>query len=120
MRDGQHGVRAGGIGGGHVADLLAAQGDFTGDGGDARRGALGDTFDSLGNLAVGGVLAGFLLDVEVLGVLADDDQVDGVASAFAGGGLDGADVGVEVELLAEGDDGRGVSGDLGAGGAAGS
>lgn len=120
MRNGQHGLRAGGVGRGHIADLLAAQGDFTGDGGDARRGALGDTLDSLGNLAVGGVLGGFLLDIEILSVLADDDQVDGVAAAFAGGGLDGADVGVEVELLAEGDDGRGVAGNLGAGGAAGS
>ena len=78
---------------------------------------LGDALDGLGDLAVGAVEGLLLLNVQVLGVLADDDQVDGVAFAAADGGLDGAHVGVQVELLAESDDGGRVAGDLGARGA---
>ena len=48
-----------------------------------------------------------MLDIEVFGVLTDDDQVDGFSSSADG--LDRADVCVEVELLAEFDDGRGVA-----------
>lgn len=55
-----------------------------------------------------------LLDVQVLCVFAHDDEVD-FAAAIAHA-LHGADVGVEVELLAEGDDGGGVAFDFGGGG----
>ena len=60
----------------------------------------GDDLDGLG-----GVLAHHVLDarVEVLGVLAHDDQVDVlVARAHAGDGHGRPQVGVEVELLAQG------------------
>jgi hypothetical protein len=77
-------------------------------------GALGDALDGLGDLAVGGVKGALVLDVKVLCVLADDDHVDGLDGG--GDGLYGADVGVEVELLAEGDDGGGVALDGGGGG----
>lgn len=117
--DGDHGRGVGGGDGGRGADVLAAESDLTGDGGNARRGPLGNALDGLGDLAVGTLLGCLLLHVQVLGVLADDDQVNGLAVAAAGGGLDGADVGVQVELLAESDDGRRVTGDLGAGGAKG-
>lgn len=89
------------------ADLLAAQGDVASHGGDAERGLLGDALDGLGNLALGGVAGGLLLDVEVLSVLTDNDHVDGLGGGHDG--LDGAHVGVEVELLAEGDDGGRVA-----------
>lgn len=104
--DGDEGalVDGGGAGG---ADLLAAQGNVAGHGGDAVRGALGDALDGLGDLAVGGVAGRLLLDVEVLGVLADNDHVDGLGGREDR--LDGADVGVEVELLAQGDNGRRVA-----------
>ena len=115
--DSDHGLAAGGGAGGSGADVLAAESNLTGDGGDAHGGALGDALDSLGNLAVGALSGALLLHVQVLGVLADDDEVNGVAVAAADGGLDGANIGVEVELLAESDNGGGVAGDLGARGA---
>ncbi|KAI4127991.1 MAG: hypothetical protein LQ341_006733 [Variospora aurantia] len=95
-----------------IAYGLPAQGDFPCHGGDAARCAFRDAFDRLGDLAgaVGGVKGAFLLDVEVLGVFAHDDEVDG---GFGGrDGLHGADVGVEVELLAQGNDGGRVAGDF--------
>lgn len=104
--DGDHGLGAGGSGRGSGADLLAAQGDLARDGGNAGRGALGDALDGFRHLALGCLLGLLLLHVQVLGVLADNDQVNWVAVAAADGGLDGAHVGVQVELLAEGDDGR--------------
>ena len=106
VRDGHQGtlVDAGGAGG---ADLLAAEGDLAGHGGDARAGALGDALDGLGDLALGGVVCLFLLDVEVLGVFPDNDHVDWLGGVEDR--LDGADVGVEVELLAQGHDGGGVA-----------
>jgi len=83
-----------------VADLLSAQGDFARHARDAVRGALGDAFDGFGDLAaaVGGGVRLFFLDVEVLGVFAHDDEIDGRSGR--GGRLDGADVGVEVEAFA--------------------
>lgn len=83
-----------------VSDLLSAQGDFARHAGDAVRGALGDAFDGFGDLAaaVGGGVGFFFLDVEVLGVFAHDDEIDGRFGR--GGRLDGADVGVEVEAFA--------------------
>lgn len=117
--DGNHGLVTGRDGGGSGADVLAAERNLTGDVGDAERGMLGDTLDGLGNLAVGTLDGALFLHVQVLGVLADDDKVNGLAIAVTGGGLDRADVGVQVELLAESDNGRGVAGDLGAGRASG-
>jgi hypothetical protein len=52
-------------------------------------------------------VGGLLLDVQILSVLADNDHVDGLGGGQDG--LDGADVGVEVELLAQGDDGARVA-----------
>lgn len=93
--------------GGVLADLLAAQRNVAGHGGNAERGLFGDALDGLGDLALGGVARGLLLDVEILGVLADNDHVDGLGGGQDG--LDGADVGIEVEALSEGDNGRGVA-----------
>lgn len=90
-----------------LADLLAAQRNVAGHGSDAERGLFGDALDGLGDLALGGVAGGLLLDVEILGVLADNDHVDGLGGGHDG--LDGTDVGVEVEALSEGDNGRGVA-----------
>lgn len=115
--DGDHGLGVGRGTRGSGADTLAAQSDLTSNGGDAVRGALRDTLDRLGDLAVGALHGALLLHVQVLGVLTDNDQVDGLAIAATGGGLDGADIGVQVELLAESNDGGGVAGDLGGGGA---
>jgi hypothetical protein len=112
--DGHHGLGAEGHARVTSTDRLAAESNLTGNGGDARRGPLGNALDGLSDLALGGLPGGFLLDVEVLGVLANNDEVNGLAVAAAGGGLDGADVGVQVKLLAQSDDGGRVAGDLGA------
>ena len=103
--DGDHGLVTG-RGGGSGADVLAAERNLTGDVGDAERGLLGDTLDGLGDLAVRALDGALFLHVQVLSVLTDDDQVNGLAIAVAGGSLNGADVGVQVELLAQSDNGR--------------
>lgn len=115
MGDGYHGLSPGSRDGSYVPDLLPAEREFTCNGGNARRSALGDALDRLGYLAIGGLVGPLFLDVKILSVLTDNDQVDGVP-ASTDSGLDGANVGVEVQLLAEGDDGGGVAGDFGAGG----
>ena len=117
MGDGHQGVGAGGLHRGHVTDLLATQGNLSGDGCDAGRCLFGDPLDGLRNLAVGGFLGLFVLDVEVLGVLPDNDHVDGVTAVLTAGGLNRTHVGIKVHLLAESDNRRGVAGDLGAWGA---
>lgn len=94
-------------GGAALADLLAAQRNVAGHGGDAEGRLFGDALDGLGDLAIGGVARRLLLDVEVLGVLAHNDHVDGLGGGHDG--LDGADVCVEVEALAQGDNGRRVA-----------
>lgn len=104
--DGNHGLVTGRGGGGSGADVLATERNLTGDVGDTERGVLGDTLDGLGNLAIRTLDGALFLHVQILGVLADDDQVNGLAITVAGGGLDRADVGVQVELLAESDNGR--------------
>ena len=100
-----------------LADLLPPEGDLAGHGGDAATRALRNALDGLGDLAlaVGGVVCLLLLDVQVLGVLADDNHVD----RLGGGqdGLHGPDVGVQVQLLPQRDDGRAVALDGGGGGA---
>lgn len=93
--------------GGALAELLAAQRNVAGHGGNAERGLLGDALDGLGDLALGGVARRLLLDVQVLGVLAHNDHVDGLGGVHDR--LDGAHVCVEVEALAQGDDGRRVA-----------
>jgi hypothetical protein len=58
---------------------------------------LGDALDSFGDFAVGAIIGLLFLDVEVLSVLADDDEVDRVGEGGGGyDGLDGSDVGVEI------------------------
>jgi hypothetical protein len=58
---------------------------------------LRDALDGFGDFAVGAIVGLLLFDVEVLGVLADDDEVDGVREGGGGNdGLDGSDVCVEV------------------------
>ena len=94
-----------------MAHLLPAEGDVTRHGGDAAAGAGADAFDGFGDLAVAvGVRVGlFFLDVEVFGVFAHDDEVDG----GLGGGLEGggehalawSDVGVQGEAFAQRHDG---------------
>ncbi len=113
VSDGDHGLGAETGGRGGIADLLAAKSNFTSNSSDAGRSALGDLLDGPGNLAVGSLFSALFLHVEILGVLADNDEVNGVTGTAADGGLDGADIGEEVELLAESDDGGGVTGDLG-------
>lgn len=90
-----------------VANLLAADGNLASHGGDAEGGLFGDALDGLGDAAVGGVVRLLLLDVEVFGVLADNDHVNGLG--VGEDRLDGANVGVEVEALAQGDNGRRVA-----------
>lgn len=99
-----------------IADLLPAQCNVPGHSGDAVARALGDALDGLGDFAgaVGGVVGALFFDIEVLGVLADNDEVDGAFSR--GCRFHGAHVGVEVEFLAERDDGGRVAGDFGGGG----
>ncbi len=109
------GILGGGGRGG--ADLLAGEGDFAGLGGDAMGCFFGNAFDCFGDLeaaAVGCEVGFFFFYVEVFGVFTDDDEVD----LFLGGGdgFYGADVGVEIELFAECDDGGGVAGDFFCGG----
>lgn len=94
------------------ADLLAAESDFARHGCDAAGGFFGDAFDCFGNLAIagGGVEGALFLHIQVFCVLPHNDEVDGL---FRGGyGFHGTHVGVEVELLAESDDGGGVAGYL--------
>lgn len=79
--------------------------------------ALGDAFYCFGDFAgaIWGRVGALFFYVKVFCVFADDDEVDW---AFGGeGGLDGADVGVEVELFAEGNDGGGVACNFFGGGA---
>lgn len=90
-----------------LADPLATEGDVTGHGGDAEAGLVRDALDGLGDLALGGVVRLLLLDVQILGVLPDDDHIDRLL--VRADGLDRTDVGVEVELLAQGDDRGGVA-----------
>lgn len=91
-----------------VTHALAAEGNVAGHGGDVVRGSLGDALDGLCDLAaVGGGIRLLLLDVQVLGVLADNDEVDG--PLCAGDRLDRAHVGVQLQALAERDNGRRVA-----------
>lgn len=102
---------------------------------DAAGGAGRDALDCLGDLgAVGGGESALLFDVlggvswlarsltvlgviyQVLGVLTNNDEIDRDGAALDG--LDWADIGVEVQLLAEGHNGGGVALNLGAWGAA--
>jgi hypothetical protein len=107
--DGDDGA-LGGVGAGAVADALSPGRDLAGHVGDAVAGALGDALDGLGDLAVGTIVGLLLLDVQVLGVLADDDEVDRVGECGGGSdGLDGPHVGVQVQALAEADDGAAVA-----------
>jgi len=82
-----------------VTFLVAAVGVLEGVFGDAHATGLGSDLhrrDHAGDDFV------FDAAVEALGVLADDDQVDAFVSGLdAGHGADGADGGVEVELLAQ-------------------
>src|SRR5438132_746059 len=69
----------------------------------------GDDGDALGGVVV---VVDVMLDagIQALGVLADDDEVDSaVARLDAGEAAGGANVGVEVELLAEGHVGAAVA-----------
>lgn len=77
--DGDDGLAVDAGDGAGVADLLPAEGNVAGHGGDAEGGALRDALDGLGDAAgLGGLARRLLLDVEVLGVLADNDHVDGL------------------------------------------
>lgn len=94
--DGDEGALVGGSAGA-LAHSLPPEGNLTSHVGNAEGGLLADALDGLGDLAVGSIVRLLLLDVEILGVLTDDDEVDRVGEH---GGvldrLDGADVGVEV------------------------
>jgi len=90
-----------------ITNLLAANGDITSHGCDAEGRFVGNTLDGLGDLAVGALVRLLLLDVEVFGILADNDQVNGFGGRHDG--LDGANICIQVEALAEGDNGRRVA-----------
>lgn len=90
-----------------ITDLLTTESNVTSHGSDAERSLLRDALNGLGDLALGGLVGGLLLDVQILSVLADNDHIDGLGGCQDG--LDGSDVGVEVELLAQGDDGARVA-----------
>lgn len=95
-----------------VAHLLPPLGDAAGHGGDAVGRVAGDPLDGLrdGPAARPALHGLLLLDVQVLGVLTHDDHVDaGLPEQARGDALDGAHVRVQVELLAQGDDGAGVA-----------
>ena len=92
-----------------IAQFLPLQSDGAGHGCYAVGCALRDSFDCFGDFAgaIWGSEGAFFFYVEVFCVFADDDEVDW---RFGGeGSFDGADVGVEVEFFAEGDDGGGVA-----------
>lgn len=91
-----------------VPDLLTPLGNGTGHASNAERGRLGDLLDGLCHGAVGRLVRAFTLDVQVLGVFADDNKVDRRAAVGPGRRrherahrLDGPDVGVQVELFAQ-------------------
>ena len=91
-----------------VPHPLPAQRDISRHSGNVVGRGLRDAFYSLGDLgAVGGLVGALFLDVEVLRVLTNDDEVDGARGGESG--LYGADIGVESEAFAEGDDGGGVA-----------
>ena len=103
-----------------IAQFLPLESDGGGHGGYAVGCALGDAFYCFSDFAgaIWGGEGALFFYVEVFCVFADDDEVDWVLGGE--GGLDGADVGVEVELFTEGDDGGGVAWYLFGGGADGS
>lgn len=91
-------------------DALSPRCDLTSHAGNAVAGILGDALDGLGDLAIGSIVGLLLLDVQILGVLADNDKVDGVGECGGGNDrLDGTDVGVKVEALTEADNGAAVA-----------
>ncbi len=106
--------------GGGGAELLSSDGDFAGHVCDPAACARAYPLDGFGDgaLPVGRGEGALFLDVEVLGVLPHDDEVDFPAAVrfHAADALHGPDVGVEIELFAEGDDGGGVAFDFGGGG----
>lgn len=107
--DGDDGT-LGSVATGAVPDTLSPCCDLASHVGDAVAGVLGNAFDGLGDLAVGTIVCLLLLHIKILGVLADNDKVDGVRES---GGrddrLDGSDVCVKVQALAEADNGAAVA-----------
>ncbi len=92
-----------------VPDLLTADSNVAGHSRDPCRGALRDTLYSLGNAAacVGIGVGTFLFNIEVLGILTDDDEVE--RREGPGDCLYGADVGIQVKSFTEGDNRGGVA-----------
>lgn len=91
-----------------VPHALPAERNVARHGRNVGRRVFRNALDGFGDAGAVGRGVGFLLlDVEVFGVLADDDEVYGAGSGACG--FHGADVGVEVEAFAEGDDGGGVA-----------
>lgn len=112
--DGDDGT-LGGVTTSAVPDTLSPCCDLTSHVRDAVAGVLGNALDGLSNLAVRAIVCLLLLHVKILGVLTDNNKVDGVRES---GGrydrLDGSDVCVKVQALAEADNGTAVA--LGGGG----
>lgn len=109
MRDRDHGLLARRITRG-APHPLSTDRDVAGHGCYAGGCALGDALDGFCDFAVWRGVGLLFFDVEVFGVLADDDEVDWVREGRGGcDGFDGADVGVEVEAFAEGDDGAAIA-----------
>ena len=94
--------------GGGLADLLPATvTDLDDLAGVHDADAEGAEHDECDLAAVGGLVRLFLLHIQILRVLAHDDQVHGASGA--GHALDGPHVGVQLEALAEGHNRRRVA-----------
>jgi hypothetical protein len=86
-------------------DTLSPRCNLASHVGNAVAGVLGNALDGLGNLAVGSIVGLLFLDIEILSVLADDDEVNGIGEGCGRNDrLDRSDVGVKVQTLAEADD----------------
>lgn len=90
-----------------VSELLSSESNLSSHGSNAEGGTLRDTLDSLSNLAVLSIVGLLLLDVKVLSVLTDDNHVNQLL--IGTDRLDWADVCVEIEAFAKGNDWGGVS-----------
>lgn len=90
-----------------VADLLATEGDVSSHGGDTERSLLGDALDSLCDLTLGSIIRLLLLNIEILGVLPHNNHINSLA--VRADRLHRTNIGVQIELLAQSDDGRRVA-----------
>ena len=111
--DGQNGLLVERLASLELSDLLSLQSNLGSDGSDLVGGSLGDSLDGLGHSLAVLLVGSLLLDVEILGVLSHNDEIDVLVGGLDG--LDGSDVGVQAHLLSQSDNGGRVALDLGGG-----